>query len=77
MEAIAGIGLVKLGKWCEKRHDSYSKLMCRVQKMIAGVVMAEKEERKKDHDVQKALLGYDPEKLLKTDAEIRVEELEE
>jgi len=45
--------------------------------MIPWVVMAEKEERKKDHDVQKALLGYDPETWLKIDAEIRVEELEE
>ena len=32
VEAIAGKGLVKLGKWCEKRHGSYGKLMCRVQK---------------------------------------------
>jgi len=77
VEGIAGIGLVKLGKWCEKRHDDYRRLMCRVQRMIAGVVKAEKEERKKDHDIQKTLLGYDPEKWVKADAEIRAEELEE
>jgi len=45
--------------------------------MIAGVVKAEKEERKKDHDIQKTLLGYDPEKWVKADAEIRAEDLED
>ena len=77
VEAVAGKGLVKLGKWFEKRHAGYRKLMVRVQRMIAGVTIAEKEERKKYHTVQKALLGYDPEKFLKTDAEIRDEDQEQ
>ena len=56
VEAVAGRGLVKPGKWLETRYQKYRKLIGRVQKMIAGVVMAEKEERKKDHAVHKALL---------------------
>ena len=30
--------------------------------MIAGVALAEKEERTRDKEVQKAILGHDPEK---------------
>ena len=47
VEAIAGIGLVKLGKWCEARLKRYKKLLNRVHKMIAVVIIAEKEERKR------------------------------
>ena len=36
-----------------------------------------KGREEKDHAVHKALLGYDPEKWLKTDAETRAEELED
>ena len=41
--------------------------------MIVGVALAEKEERRNDCTVRKALLGYDPLKWVKTDAEIRDE----
>ena len=68
VEAIAGIGLVKLGKWCEQKQTYYRKLILRVQGMIVGVTLAEKEKRKNDHKIKKALLGYDPEKWVKTDA---------
>ena len=37
VEAIAGKGLVKLGRWCEARHKAYRKFMVRIQNMIAGV----------------------------------------
>ena len=45
VEEIAGRGLVKLGKWCEARQKQYRKLLVRVQQMIVGVTLAEKEER--------------------------------
>ena len=73
VEAIAGIGLVKLGKWLEAKQKRYRKLIARVQKMIAAVTLAEKEERKKVHTIQKALHGYDPLKGMKADAEVRDE----
>ena len=63
VRAIGGRGLVKLGAWLSKRHDSYSNLMKRIQQMIATITMAEKEERKEKQEVQKAIDGYDPEKL--------------
>ena len=44
VEAIAGIGLVKLGKWLEAKHKAYRKLMSRVHKMIAAVTLAEKQK---------------------------------
>ena len=42
--------------------------------MIVGATLAEKEERANDRTIQKALLGYDLEKWVKTDVEIRGEE---
>ncbi len=42
--------------------------------MIVGVTLAEKEERANDRTIQKTLLGYDPEKWVKANAEIRDEE---
>ena len=44
VEEIAGVGLVKLGKWCEARWKQYRKLMNRTHKMIVGVTIAEKTE---------------------------------
>ena len=32
VEEVAGVGLVKLGKWCEARMKRYRKLVTRVQK---------------------------------------------
>ena len=60
VENIKGVGLVCLAEWMANRHARYGKLMRRIQKFIAGILMAEKEERKKDKQVEKALLGYDP-----------------
>ena len=65
VEAIAGMGLVKLGKWLEARQKNYKKLMNRVHKMIAAVTIAEKGERKKIHSIQKVALGYDTLKWMK------------
>ena len=62
VEEIAGRGLVKLGKWCEARQKQHRTLLVRVQKMIVGVTLAEKEERATGRVMQKTLLGYDPEK---------------
>ena len=47
--------------------------MSRVHKMIAAVTMAEKEERKKVHNIQKNILGFDPLKWTKADALVRDE----
>ena len=59
VEAIVGVGLVKLGKWLEARQKNYKKLMNRVHKMIVVVTIAEKDERKKIHSIQQIALCYD------------------
>ena len=66
VEEVAGVGLVKLGKWCEGRMNNYKKLVTRCQRMIVGVTQAEKLEREKEHIKQKPILGYDPEKWVST-----------
>ena len=48
--------------------------MIRAQRFIAAVISAEKEERVKAKKVDKITLGYDPEKWIKRDAEIRNED---
>ena len=53
VEAIAGRGLVKLGSWAAARHQRYVKFVGRVQKYIATIVLAEKEERSKRKQVEK------------------------
>ena len=53
VEDIVGVGLVKLGKWCEARIKNYKKLLNRIHKMIAAVTIAEKDERKKIQDARK------------------------
>ena len=45
--------------------------MPRIQKMIAGIALAEKEERTVDKEIKKATLGYDPDKWLRSDVQIR------
>ena len=47
VEEVAGIGLVKLGKWFEDRMNKYKKLVTRCQKMIISVTQVEKRERGK------------------------------
>ena len=41
--------------------------------MIVAVTIVEKEERERDHTIQKALLGSDPLKWIKADVEVRGE----
>ena len=74
VESIGGRGLVKLGVWLAKRHDRYASFMKRVHKMIATITIAEKQERAKDKEIQRMLIGYDPEKWLKTNAQLRDDE---
>ena len=71
VEMVHGGGFVKLGQWLAERHSRYVSFMRRVQKMIVAVTIAEKYARKKAHECNKALLGYDPTKWLKTNAKIR------
>ena len=47
VQQIAGRGLVRLGEWAAERHKRYVKFIGRVQKFIATIVLAEKEERDK------------------------------
>jgi len=62
VESIQGKSFVKLASWIAERHDKYGSFIKRVQKFIAGVLIAEKERRAKDKQVSKAVLGYDPDK---------------
>ena len=66
-----------MGDWLAARHDKYNTFMKRVQKMIATITLAEKEEREKDKQIRKAMLGYDPDVWLKADAQIRDKEQED
>ena len=63
VEEFVGVGLVKLGKWCEARLKQYRKLVIRVHKMIVGVTLAEKEERAKQRVKQKSLARIRPGKM--------------
>ena len=61
VENINGAGLVCLAAWSANRHEEYGKLMRRIQKFIAGILMAEKEERKKERQTsRKGLIGVRP-----------------
>ena len=73
VESIQGRGLVKLASWIADRHDKYGAFMRRVHKMIAGVLIAEKERRVKDKQVSRTVLGYDPDKWTQTEVNIRSE----
>ena len=61
IEEVAGVGLVKLEKWCETMWKQYRKLVNRVHKMIVGVALAENTERAKQLTIFKATRGFDPE----------------
>ena len=65
-----GSGLVKLGSWLAGKHEEYIKPMERIQKVIAAVMIAEKQERTKRRQVDKATLGYDPKLWIKANAHI-------
>ena len=73
--SIHGVGLVKFAKWLAQRHDKYGKLMRRIRKFIAGMMLAEKDEREKEKAVNKSVLGYDPDTWIKTKAHIKYEDL--
>lgn len=73
VENIQGRGLVKLASWIANRHYKYGAFIRRVQKFIADVLIAEKEKRAKDKQVSKAVLGYDPDKWIRTGINIRSE----
>ena len=77
VEMVYGGGFAKLGQWLANRHSRYVNFMRRIQKMIAAVTLAEKDARRKAHECDKALLGYDPKKWQKTDARIRNKEEED
>ena len=62
VEMVAGEGLVTLGRWAANRQEQYGKLIARIHKMIAAVTKAEKEERAKAKNIEKHVLGFDPEK---------------
>ena len=68
---IKGKALTTLGAWIAARHDTYKILMKRIQQMIAAITIAEKNERSKDKEVQKAILGYDPEVWMEIEVQIR------
>ena len=74
VEVIHSPGLVKLAHWAANRHQAYKRLMMRVQKIIIGMTIHEKELRAKQHSIDKAVLGYDPEKWVLSDACIRHED---
>ena len=52
----------------------YRKLVARAQMKIVGVTQAEKLEEAKERFKQETILGYDPEKWVKAEANIRDEE---
>ena len=54
-----------------KRHNDYTAFMKKVQRFIVTVLQEEKEESQKAHRIGKAVLGYDPKKWKKADANIR------
>lgn len=65
--------MVKLASWLAEKHARYVKQMGRMQTMSANVLIVEKNQRQAAHAARKLLLGYDPEKWLDADLEIRNE----
>ena len=74
VQSIAGGGLVKLAKWTATRHRKYRAFLARTHKIIAGMTIIEKEARDKAAKVEKALIGYDPDKWIKSEGAIRKED---
>ena len=73
VQSIAGEGLVKLAKWTATKHRNYRAFLARIHKFIAGMTIIEKEAREKAAKVEKALIGYDPDKWIKSEGAIRKE----
>ena len=74
VQSIGGVGLVKLAKWAAGRHARYRHLMARIHKFIAAIAIAEQEERESAAKIEKAVLGYDPDKAIKSNGTIRKED---
>ena len=74
VQSIGGAGLVRLANWTTRRHDSYKKFMARIHKFIVAITSAEKEERENAAVIEKATLGYDPNKAIKSNGSIRKED---
>jgi hypothetical protein len=74
---IKGPCLVKLASWIVERHNNYTAFMGRIHKVIAGVTLAEKEERKKRQEIAKATLGYDPKVWKDTTAKVKEQQLDD
>ena len=74
VQSIAGDGLVKLAKWKATKHSQYRTFLARMHKFIAGMTIIEKEAREKAAKVEKALIGYDPDKWIKSEGAIRKED---
>ena len=74
VQSIGGVGLVKLASWAARRHASYRQLMARIHKFIVALATAEKEERENAAKIEKAVLGYDPSKSIKSNGTIRKED---
>ena len=77
VESTQGRGFVKLASWIADKHDKYGSFIKTVQKLIAGVLIAEKERRAKDKQVSKVVLGYDPDNWANTEVNIRSEDQNE
>ena len=65
---------MKLANWTARRHNSYKQLMARIHRFIVAITIAEKEEREKAAKIEKATLGYDPSKAIKSNGTIRKED---
>ena len=74
VQSIGGDGLVRLASWAVGRHAEYKRFIARIQKFIAAITIVEKEEREKTAKVEKAVLGYDPNKWIKSNGTIRKED---
>ena len=74
VQPIGEVGLVKLANWAARRHASYKKLMAKFHKFIVAIAIAEKEERENAAKIEKAVLGYDPNKSIKSNGAIRKED---
>ena len=74
VQTIGGTGLVKLAKWTAERHARYKSFMARIHKFIAAITIVEKDERENTARIQKTVLGYDPDKAIKSNGTIRKED---
>ena len=74
VQSSGGDGLVKLANWAARRHMGYKKFIAMIHNFIVAITVAEKEERENAAKVEKAVLGYDPQKMIKSNGTIRKED---